>query len=161
MPRKVKDPGSLLSLASINLMAYKIFKRLGLGGPKPTRMTLQLADNNIRHFRGVIEDVLVKVDWFVFHTDFVILDLKDDVEIPLILRRPFLATSQALINVNDRKLELITRDEKARFRLLNAIKHSPDFDDLCCCADVIDDVVNERAREMTQVNSLEAIFGEE
>ena len=94
IPRKVNDPGcftipieekDLVDLgASINLMPKMIFKKLGLGEPKLTRMTLQLANRSIRHPRGVIKDTLLKVDGFLFLADFDILDLEDDGEVSLI-----------------------------------------------------------------------------
>lgn len=71
---------------SINLMSYKIFQKLGLGEHKPTQMALQLAHRSTRHPRGRIEDVLVKVDIFIFPVDFVTLDLEVKLEVPLILR---------------------------------------------------------------------------
>ena len=64
-------------------------------------MTLQLADWSIRHLRGIIAEVLVKVDRFIFPMDFVILDLDEKVEVPSILKRLFLATPQALIDAKD------------------------------------------------------------
>ena len=48
---------------------------------------------------GVIEDVLVKVDKFIFPEDFIVLDKDEDKEIPIILGRPFLATVRAMIDV--------------------------------------------------------------
>ncbi|XP_039119526.1 uncharacterized protein LOC120255785 [Dioscorea cayenensis subsp. rotundata] len=63
--------------ASINLMLYKIFQKLGLGELKSTTMTLQLADRSLRQPRGFIEDVLVKMDKFIFPVDFVILDVDE------------------------------------------------------------------------------------
>ncbi|KAL5539173.1 hypothetical protein UlMin_044786 [Ulmus minor] len=108
LPQKLKDPGSftipctigdfefdkvLCDLgASINLMPLSIFRKLGLGEVKPTTVTLQLADRSIKHPRGIIEDVLVKVDKFIFPADFIVLDMEEDREVPLILGRPFLAT---------------------------------------------------------------------
>lgn len=50
--------------------------------------------------------MLVKVDKFIFLVDFVILDVDEEVEVPLILGQPFLATSRALINVNDGQMVL-------------------------------------------------------
>ena len=47
----------------------------------------------------MIEDVLVKVDKFIFTADFIVLDMEEDKEIPIILGRPFLATGKALIDV--------------------------------------------------------------
>ncbi|KAK5812103.1 hypothetical protein PVK06_027511 [Gossypium arboreum] len=66
--------------ASINLMPYKMFKQLGLGEPKPTRISILLADRSIKYPRGIIEDVLIKVDKFIFPVDFVALDMDEDVE---------------------------------------------------------------------------------
>ncbi|KAA3474487.1 protein kinase 2B, chloroplastic-like [Gossypium australe] len=57
--------------ASINVMPYKMFKQLGLGKPKHTRISIQLEDSTIRYPKGIIEDVLVKIDKFIFLVDFV------------------------------------------------------------------------------------------
>ena len=115
LPQKLKDSGSftisctignsiferaLCDLgASINLMPLSIFRRLGLGKARPTTVTLQLADRSLKHPRGVIEDVLVKVDKFIFPADFIVLDMEEDKEIPIILGRPFLAIGRAMIDV--------------------------------------------------------------
>ena len=88
---------------SVIVIPYTIFRNLGLNDLHPTRMTLQLADRSIRHHRKIIEDVLVKVDKFLFPVDSVILDVDEDVETPLMLGRPLLATSPALIDVSNGK----------------------------------------------------------
>ena len=85
--------------ANINLMPLSIFRRLGLGEARPTTVTLQLVDRFLKHSRGVIEDVLVKVDKFIFPMDFIILNMEEDKEISIILGRPFLATGRAMIDV--------------------------------------------------------------
>ena len=64
--------------ASINLMPFSIFKNLGIGEASPTTVTLQLANRSIKHPKGKIEDVLVKVDKFIFPADFIILDYEAD-----------------------------------------------------------------------------------
>ncbi|KAL5579437.1 hypothetical protein UlMin_011879 [Ulmus minor] len=108
LPPKLKDPRSftipcsienqyfgkaLCDLgASINLMPMSIFKRLGIGEARPTIVSLQLADRSIAYPEGKIEDVLVKVDKFIFPVDFVVLDYEADLEVSIILGRPFLAT---------------------------------------------------------------------
>ena len=110
LPPKLKDPGSftipftigksyfdraLCDLgASINLMPLSVFRKLGLGEVKSTTISLQLADRSIKYPRGVIEDVLVKVDKFIFPADFIILDMDEDEEIPLTLGQPFLVTGR-------------------------------------------------------------------
>ncbi|XP_039135556.1 uncharacterized protein LOC120272975 [Dioscorea cayenensis subsp. rotundata] len=97
---------------------------------KPTRMTLQLADRSIRHPTRIIEDVLVKVDKFIFLVDFVILDLDEDVEVPLILGRSFLATSQALIDVGNGRMTLRVGDEEVIFALSDEILQNEALEEL-------------------------------
>ena len=69
--------------ASINLMPLSIFRRLGLGEASPTTVTLQLAYRSLKHPQGVIEDVLVKVNKFIFTDDFIVLNMEEDKEIPI------------------------------------------------------------------------------
>ena len=80
-------------------MPLSIFKWMGLGEAKPATITLQLADRSFKHPQGVIEDVLVKVDKFIFPADFIVLDMEEDKKILIILGKPFLATDRAMIDV--------------------------------------------------------------
>ncbi|KAK4737323.1 hypothetical protein R3W88_001020 [Solanum pinnatisectum] len=59
--------------ASINLMLLSIYKKLGLGASKPTVMRLLMADKTVKRPIGVLQDVLVKVESFIFLAYFVIL----------------------------------------------------------------------------------------
>ncbi|CAL1412644.1 unnamed protein product [Linum trigynum] len=154
LPEKRKDPGSFTipcmigslhigkSLAdlgaSINVMPYKLFKKLGLGEPSDTRMSIQLADRSIVHPRGIAEDLIVAVGPFSYPADFVILDINEDVDVPLILGRPFLATAKALIDVNDGKLILRAGGEQITFSVSDNMKHPQLHDDLDYC-DVVAD----------------------
>nr|GEX92325.1 hypothetical protein [Tanacetum cinerariifolium] len=72
----------------------------------PTRMTLELADRSITHPKGVVKDVFVKVGKFHFPTDFVVIDFKADPRVPQILRRSFLRTGRALIDVYGEEITL-------------------------------------------------------
>ena len=69
-------------------------------------MTLQLVVRSLKHSWGVIEDELVQVDKFIFMTDFIILDMEEDKEIPIILEKLFLAIGRVLINEQKGKLRL-------------------------------------------------------
>lgn len=62
-------------------------------------MTLTIIDCSITYPYGVLEDVLVRVGGLLFPIEFIILDMPKDSETPLLLGRPFLATSKTLINV--------------------------------------------------------------
>ena len=125
-PPKYKDPGcptiscvignskiekALLDLgASVNLLPYSMYGQLGLGELKPTSIILQLANRSVIVPNGVDEDVLVQVDNFYFPIDFIILDMQPisnaNSQIFVILGRPFLATSNALISCRSGVLKL-------------------------------------------------------
>jgi len=72
-------------------------------------MTLQLADSSITKPYGVIEDVLVRVKHLIFPADFVVMDIEEDVDIPLILGRPFMSTASYV--VGKKKLEMGIEDQ--------------------------------------------------
>ena len=66
-------------------MPLSIYKKLGLGDPKPTVMRLLIADQILKRPIGILHDVLVKVESFIFPVDFVILDCEVDFKITIIL----------------------------------------------------------------------------
>lgn len=92
--RELCNPG-----ATINLMSLSIYKQLGLGAPLPTTMRLLMADCSIKKPKGILYDMLVKVDKFIFLTDFIIFYDELDIEIPIILGWLLLATVKALVDV--------------------------------------------------------------
>ncbi|KAA3469890.1 Retrovirus-related Pol polyprotein from transposon opus [Gossypium australe] len=92
--------GALYDLgASINLMPLSIYYRLGLGYLGETLVTFQLAERSLVHPNGVLKDVLVRVRQFILPVDFIILEFEEDLKIPNLLGRPFLATSKDSIDV--------------------------------------------------------------
>ncbi|GJT07340.1 DNA-directed DNA polymerase [Tanacetum coccineum] len=161
LPSKEKDPGSftipcdigqlhidnaLADLgASISLMPYTMYKKLGLGEPKATRMSLELADRSIQYPRGIIKNVLIKVDKFVLPIDFVILDMPEDSRVPIILGRPFLATARAMIDVFNKKITLRVGDDEVVFDVDQSIKRPTTEDDECYGIDDLDETINEEA----------------
>ena len=88
--------------ASVNLLPYSVYEQLGLGELRPTTITLSLADRSEKILKGIAEDVLVKMDKFYYSVDFAVLDTKlveeGNNHVPIILGRPFLVTSNAIIN---------------------------------------------------------------
>ena len=75
-----------------------------------------------------MDDVLLKVDKFIFPIDFIILDMQKDKEVPIILGKPFLATGRAMIDVQKGKLGLRVQEEEVTFNVFNSIKHPHDND---------------------------------
>nr|GEV86567.1 putative reverse transcriptase domain-containing protein [Tanacetum cinerariifolium] len=88
----------------------------GLGELAPTKLIVKLADRTIKCPKGVSENVLVGIDKFVFSVDFIVLDMLEDIKVPLILRRPFLSTSHAKIDVFKRKIALKIGNDKIVFK---------------------------------------------
>ncbi|XP_057803366.1 uncharacterized protein LOC131018669 [Salvia miltiorrhiza] len=159
IPPKLKDPGSftipcaiggrdigkaLCDLgAIINLMPLSVFKKLGIGGARPTTVTLQLTDRSMAHPEGKIEDVLVQVDKLIFPADFIILDYEADREVPIILGRPFLPTGRTLIDVQKGELTMRVNDQQVTFNVFNAMKFSDEIEE-CSTVSVIDAIVAEK-----------------
>ena len=139
LPEKMQDPGSFTipckignsdmgkalwdSEASINWMPLSVVKRLSLGELTPTAITLQMADRTWAQLEGIFEDVLIKVGKFIFPVDFVVIDIEEDKQVPLVLGRPLLATRVDLINVKKGgELTLRVRDEAVHFNLNHSLK---------------------------------------
>ena len=102
---------ALLDLgANVNLLPYSVYKKLVLEELKPTNITLSLADRSVKIPKGIVEDVLVKVDKFYYPVDFVVLDTEPIASgpnhVPIILGRPFLATANAIINCRNGVMQL-------------------------------------------------------
>lgn len=65
--------------------------------------------------RGIDEDLLVKIRKFVFQIDFIVLDMKEDDEVPIILGHPLLNIARALVDIRESKLKLQFEKEKITF----------------------------------------------
>ncbi|GJS90353.1 hypothetical protein Tco_0772989 [Tanacetum coccineum] len=132
LPQKEKDLGSftlpcyinnvcfknaLADLgASISVMPLSTYLNLGLGELAHTKLIVELVDITVKHPKGIAKNVLLGIGKFVFPVDFIILDMLEDVKVPLILERPFLSTAHAKINVFKRKITLRVGDEKIFFK---------------------------------------------
>ena len=110
--------------ASINLMPLSVVKRLNLGELTPTTITLQMPYRTMAQLEGVLEDVLIKMGKFIFPMDFVVIDMEEDTQVPLLLGRPFLATRAALIDVKKGELTLRVGEEAVHFNLNKSLKQS-------------------------------------
>ena len=167
-PVKYKDPGcptisvniggisvekALLDLGvSVNLLPYSMYKRLGLGELKPTSITLSLADSSIKIPKGTIEDVLIQVDRFYYPVDFFVLDTEPVAvgpnHVPIILGRPFLATSNAIINCRNGVMQLTFGNMTLELNIFHLGKrhmHSEedDFEEVC----ILDTILEEQANQ--------------
>ena len=145
-PLKYKDPGSptisvntggtcveraILDLgASVNLFPYSVYKQLELEKLKPTTITLSLADRSVKIPKGIVEDVLVKVDKLYYPMDFVVHDTEPVATganyVPIILGRPFLVTSNAINNYQNGVMQLTFGNMTLELNIFHlSRKHEP------------------------------------
>ncbi|CAM8892617.1 unnamed protein product [Rhodiola kirilowii] len=145
MPPKLQDSGSfsipcdiggiiirraLCDLgASVSIMPYSMYAKLKLGDLCPTNVTIRLADRSCRLPRGILKDVPVKVKNLYFPADFIVLDISEDVDIPIILGRPFLYTAKAVIDMDRGSLALRIGNERVVFDLPDMSKNPSLFAD--------------------------------
>ncbi|GKB47257.1 reverse transcriptase domain-containing protein [Tanacetum coccineum] len=108
---------------------YSYLEKLAQKELTPIRTSIRLADHTYRYPKGISEDMLVRAGKFIFLADFVILDMDEDVQVPIILGRPFLMTSKALIDVFNKKVTLRVGDESMVFDLSKSMKHPKESDD--------------------------------
>ncbi|XP_021774135.1 uncharacterized protein LOC110738074 [Chenopodium quinoa] len=153
LPTKLQDPGSfsipcsinevhlgkaLCDLgASVSLMPFSVYQKLNVGNLSPTNITLQLADRSTKLPIGKVEDIPLRVGKFTFPVDFYILEMDEDERIPIILGRPFLATSKAIIDVKEGKMTLKVDNDSIEFDL-NKVMRQPSSSNECFRIDTIE-----------------------
>lgn len=93
-------------------------------------MSLQLADRSAKYDVGMLENIPVRIGQFYIHTDFIVLDIKENSNIPIILGRSFLATVGAIIDVKRGKLTFEVGEEKIKF-ILSQFLNTPTIDVTC------------------------------
>ncbi|XP_070004639.1 uncharacterized protein [Nicotiana sylvestris] len=104
---------------SIKLVPLSIYKKLekDIGEIRSVPISLQLADQTTITPECIVDDVLVRVDKFVFPIDFIVVNTEENKEVPLILEKPFLAMVRAILDIHDRKLMLRVGEETVTFEM--------------------------------------------
>ncbi|CAN6476682.1 unnamed protein product [Victoria cruziana] len=139
LPPKLEDSGApiipcmlgdihvervLLDLwASVNVLPRFFYDAFELEGLRLISMTIQMADRSVKRPRGVLEDVLIKIEGLIFPVDFVVLDMEGmdaEHQMPIMLGRPFLATANACINCRTGVLEISFADKHLRLNIFQA-----------------------------------------
>ncbi|XP_074357383.1 UBA domain-containing protein Mud1-like [Apium graveolens] len=173
LPKKLADPGSysipvklgdveiksgLGDLgASVSLMPLSICDKLQMGELKPICISLQLVDRTVKYPLGVLEDVPLKVGKFYIPCDFVIMEMEEDANIPIILGRPFLATTEAIIDMKNGIISFQVREEKMEIKLQNTMGH-PSMDETCNRVDALEEVIYMKANNLLCEDPLEAVL---
>jgi len=126
-------------------------------------MTLQLADRSVKVPRGIVEDVLIKVDKFYFSVDFIVLDTEPvqnvGVQIPVILGRPFLATANALINCRTGVMKISFGNMTVELNIFYISKKPRECDEISSVC-LIEEVLEESIEESSTKDPMEACFAQ-
>ncbi|GJX40766.1 MAK10-like protein [Tanacetum coccineum] len=128
IPAKMEDPGlftlpcilgdsepfdTLADLGScVNIIPLYLFKKLNIGLLEETDHIFRLADRTKSYPFGIVKDVEVRIGKLKLLNDFYVIDMKKDLETPLLVGRGFLATANAVIDCRMAKIavgEGITR----------------------------------------------------
>nr|GFB26197.1 reverse transcriptase domain-containing protein [Tanacetum cinerariifolium] len=165
LPRKLGDPRKFLIPcefsgmdeclaladlgASINLMPLSVWEGLSLPELTPTCITLELADRLVSKPISIAKDVSFKVGVFHFPADFVVVDFEPDPRVSLILRRCFLKTSRALIDVHKGELTLRIGNEAITYNLDQTVRYSANYNQMTANKiDVVESVYEEYSQEV-------------
>ncbi|GKD06958.1 putative reverse transcriptase domain-containing protein [Tanacetum coccineum] len=105
----------ILKSASVNVIPKSMFEHLKLAQLKKTDMLVEMADMMKRSPIGIVENVLVKIDKFLFPSDFVVMDMLNIRNETMILGRPFLATIHAEIDVFNKEISLGIGGDRVTF----------------------------------------------
>ncbi|XP_019266333.1 PREDICTED: uncharacterized protein LOC109243797 [Nicotiana attenuata] len=100
MPAYAKFLKEILS----NKRKWKRHRKLEgeIGEIRSIPMSLQQVDQTTIIYEGIVEDVLVRMNKFVFPMDFIVVNMEENRKVPLILGRPFLATGRAILDIQER-----------------------------------------------------------
>ena len=115
--------------ASVNILPKLLYDKLNLNGLEPIKLELQLADGSIHAPYGRLDDVIVVIGDLEFIVDFIVTDVKIIGELcnaPIILGRPFLATSRGIADFDKGKIELRMGSSKLEIPIPN-LKRIPQY----------------------------------
>ncbi|GJR60407.1 putative reverse transcriptase domain-containing protein [Tanacetum coccineum] len=101
--------------ANVNVIPNSIFEQLELAQLKKTDMLVEMADMTKRSPVGIVENIFVKIDKFLFPSDFVVKDMLNIRNETMILGRQFLATIHAEIDVFNKEISLRIRGDRVTF----------------------------------------------
>ena len=125
---------ALLDLrSSINLLPFSVYQQLGLGELSPIRVTIQLANSSVKVPKGEINDVLIRVEEFIYPIDFIVPETQpvcnSRSQTPIILGHLFLTTVNAIINCRNGSMRLTFGDMIREVNIFNQGKQPRDAED--------------------------------
>jgi len=132
-PKKKEDPGCFSVIvivkgyyvgemmcdlgSSTNMMSLSLFNKIGGMELKSCEVRIGLADGSLKQAKGIIETMNININGFTFPIEVVVMEMKGLDRIQMILGRPFLATAQAIINVDQREIIIKSGEDYITYRI--------------------------------------------
>nr|GEV08182.1 hypothetical protein [Tanacetum cinerariifolium] len=101
-----------LKKIKINRPLLKEIRQTGIGKLEPIDMVIEMVDDTKCIPKGIVKNLLIKIDKFILPIDFVILDIIEDFRMPVILGRPLLVTTHAKVDIFINTISLEVGNEK-------------------------------------------------
>ncbi|XP_057993070.1 uncharacterized protein LOC131174049 [Hevea brasiliensis] len=101
---------------------------------------LGTSDKSVKYPVGILENIPIKVGKLFIPVDFVVLDIEENIQIYIILGRPFLATIRVIMDIKNGRLTLKVGEGEVEFNLFRAMKDKLDLDE-CLSANILDKLV--------------------
>ena len=134
------------------MLPFSVYQQLGLGDLSPTRVTIQLADRSVKVLKGKINDVLIWVGEFIYPVDFIVLETQPvsnpRAQTPIILGRPFLTTTNAIINCKKGSMRLTFGDKTREVNVFNLEKQPHDVEDQTFEVNLIENLTSKHREEL-------------
>ena len=139
-------------------MPVSFYKNLGLGDPNPTAMRILMADGTVKRPIGILHDVLVKVESFIFLADFVILDCEVDFEVPIMLGRIFLTTGRALVDMEKGQMKFRLNNDERTSNICRSLRQSGELHLVSAISYRVEDSSEVQIEERLGVEALAAVI---
>ena len=121
-------------------------------------MWLLIADRTVKRPIGILHDVLVKVESFIFPADFVSLDCEVDFEVPIILGRPFLATGRALVDMKKGQMKFWLNNEEVTLNICRSMRQSCELQSVSAISYNMGETSKTQIEECPGVEALAAVI---
>ncbi|KAI3755926.1 hypothetical protein L1987_55736 [Smallanthus sonchifolius] len=152
---------ALLDLgASVSILPGSLYDQSDFGPLQRVDTTIVLADLSLKLPRGIVTDVIVKVEDFYYPVDFLVLDYESnykDRQPNVILGRPFLRTANTQINCGNGTVDMTFGNQKLRFNVFTNLSNSL-VDNECFMADIIDGCVTPHISQEDEDTTMEKCF---
>ncbi|GJS11623.1 DNA-directed DNA polymerase [Tanacetum coccineum] len=114
------------------------------GDPGSFTLPCLIGPLTVKNALADLGNLLVKISKFIFPVDFMVMEIDEDELVSIILGRPFLATTRAVIDVHEGKLSLRVESETITFNIGKSMKSKHSHNDYLYCVDHTAKLVQEQ-----------------